>query len=127
MKNIFLEKIINHDAFNFVLGLIAGASIVVILSCLNLIQINQKTYAYVDVDLVIKHVSQKINNKQIADNQLEQLVTSVRQIFGQELAHYSKKRNALVFNKDKVIAGGKVVTKDITSYFIGKITKELSL
>ncbi len=105
----------------FLLGLLLGAGGLSLLCQFNLINLNSKQYAYVDVEKVIESVNKSLNDQTEAEkltvNQADDKINKAKEKFNILLVSYSLEHNAVVFSSTKVIAGA----NNVTEYFIEEI------
>jgi len=101
-------KSINYKQFLF--GLVFG----LILSIVIIFAQSKKQYAYLDVELVISTISQKLVNEE----NLESAIANHKIHFEKILKDYSNANNIIIFSSPKPIAGA----SNITKYFVQEMT-----
>lgn len=109
----------------FLLGLLLGAGGLSLLCQFNLVNLNSKQYAYVDVERVIESVNKSLNDQTEAEkltvNQANDKLNIAKEKFNILLVSYSLKHNAVVFSSTKAIAGA----NNVTGYFIEEILEAI--
>ena len=109
----------------FLLGLLLGAGSLSLLCQFNLVNLNSKQYAYVDVERVIESVNKSLNDQTEADkltvNQANDKLNIAKEKFNILLVSYSLEHDAVVFSSTKAIAGA----NNVTGYFIEEILEAI--
>tara|TARA_B110000503_G_C6878296_1_gene301588 strand:+ start:223 stop:612 length:390 start_codon:yes stop_codon:yes gene_type:complete len=110
---------------SFITGLSIGVAIITLLCSLNVIDLNPKQYAYIDVEKVIASVNESLNTQteknKISESEVSDKLILAKNKFDLLLKDYVKQHNAIIFSSVKAIAGA----KDETEYFVEKILLEL--
>ena len=110
---------------SFITGLSIGVAIITLLCSLNVIDLNPKQYAYIDVEKVIASVNESLNTQteknKISESEVSEKLILAKNKFDLLLKGYVKQHNAIIFSSVKAIAG----VKDETEYFVEKILLEL--
>ena len=110
---------------SFFVGLLLGLAIISLLSCFNVIDLNPKQYAYIDVEKVIESVNNSLNDQtktnNISENEVREKLTLAKNKFDSLLKDYVRQHNAIIFTSVKAIAG----VKNETDYFIEQMLMDI--
>ncbi len=119
-KTKVLSKL-NRDITIFGCGLSIGILLMYFMVALNVIKPERMKYVYVDVEQIIasvnQNLSQKLEAKQITEEQIDEKLIAAKTQFNIILDEYSIKNNAIVISSHKVIAGA----QNVTEYFAAEI------
>lgn len=109
----------------FLLGFLLGVGGLSLLCQFNLVNLNSKQYAYVDVERVIESVNKSLNDQTEAEkltvNQANDKLNIAKEKFNILLVSYSLEHDAVVFSSTKAIAGA----NNVTEYFIEEILEAI--
>lgn len=125
VHNFVIRRKVFEIIITFLFGLSVGVVGIKMLCQFNLLNLNPKQYAYVDVERVINSVNESLakqtEEKSISGPQVGDKLIVAKNKFNFLLKNYTQKHNAVVFSSSKVIAGA----TDITEYFTKEILVEI--
>ena len=87
---------------SFITGLSIGVTIITLLCSLNVIDLNPKQYAYIDVEKVIASVNESLNTQteknKISESEVSDKLILAKNKFDLLLKDYVKQHNAIIFS-----------------------------
>jgi hypothetical protein len=110
---------------SFLFGISMTLSVIKLLCILNVIDINPKQYAYVDIEKIIESVnnslSEQTQTKKISEEEVSAKLTLAKHKFDSLLKKYAHEHNAIIFSTTKAIAGA----SNETEYFLKQTLEEI--